>query len=919
MGCSPYTKDFKQWLFADLAKRMLTSMLFFVLPITLFSGTTGKIAGTILDAETREALIGANVIVNAAIIDGKDVALAAPMGASTDAEGQYFILNLRPGTYVIEASFIGYQKQVLRGVVVEVDRTTKLDFNLSPQSLTSEEIVVTAERSPLVVMDQTSASAKISGEDIKALPVENFTDVIKLTAGVTTGLGGDIHIRGGRSSEIQYYVDGIAVSNPFNNALAVPVENNAIQELEVISGTFNAEYGQAMSGIVNMVTREGSEEFDASLSAYTGDFVSNRTGVFYNIDDFDALSQKYIEGNLSGPLPFLKNVTFFASGKYQKQNNWLYGQRVFMPGDSTNMTSPTPDDYYIESSGDSAAVPMAPYQNFSGMFKLTWQLSPLIKVSYKFMGNSGEGKFYGNYYKLNPDYLPTNYSWSQSHFLKWDQQINASTFYNVNIAYYERDSKNYKYENPADPRYRNVYKRGTFQPAFVLSTGGVDPNHSYQNSTTITGRADLMMQVNKYNLVKVGIEGRKHRLQYEYYKVFVNPVEYNDYVPRIPPLSAIDHNRYDEEPFEFAAYIQDKIEIEDLIVNLGLRFDYFDPNSVIPTNFSNPNNNPEYGALPENEAYNDVKAKTQLSPRLGLAFPISSQGVIHAAYGQFFQIPEFSRLYENREFEVIGSYSSFIGNADLDAQRTVMYEIGLQQQLNSYVAVDVTAFYRDIRNLLGTRLYSAANNTINYGRYINTDYGNVRGLTISTKLRLPESGITGGLDYTYQVATGIASDPKQAFYDAGGRNETTVIFVPLSWDLRHTANAYINYNIDSWGISVISRFNSGYPFTPLDPTTQRESSILELRNDGRYQSEFFMDLRAFKRFELGGYQAEIFLKVDNLLDTYRKDLLPELDPRDEQAQKDLQWDKVNSRYQYVLNPALQPVPREVKLGVKFDF
>ncbi len=138
-------------------------------------------------------------------------------------------------------------------------------------------------------------------------------------------------------------------------------------------------------------------------------------------------------------------------------------------------------------------------------------------------------------------------------------------------------------------------------------------------------------------------------------------------------------------------------------MNIGLRFDYFNSNSTIPADLRDPAN--KLFPQPESEAYYDANAKTQLSPRLGLAFPFTEQGVIHASYGQFFQIPEFSRLYENPEFEVAGVYGSYLGNANLEPQRTDMYEIGLQQQLSEFMVVDVTSFYRDVRNLLGTDLY----------------------------------------------------------------------------------------------------------------------------------------------------------------------------------------------------------------------
>jgi hypothetical protein len=161
------------------------------------------------------------------------------------------------------------------------------------------------------------------------------------------------------------------------------------------------------------------------------------------------------------------------------------------------------------------------------------------------------------------------------------------------------------------------------------------------------------------------------------------------------------------------------------------------------------------------------------------------------------------------------------------------------------------------------------------------------------------------------VAKGIASDPQQKFFDAQGRNESTIVLVDLDWDLRHTGNAFVNWTHTSWGGSLIARLNSGYPFTPRGFT--------ELRNEGRYKGDLFLDLRAYKRFEVGPLRPEVFVKVDNLLDTIRRDLLPEVDPRDEAAHNANGLDRINTRYQYALNPARQPVPREVKVGFKVDF
>lgn len=233
----------------------------------LSAQTTGKIAGVVTD-DRGDALPGVNVYIE-----------GTQSGNSTDADGNYFILNVRPGSYTLVASFIGFKTVRVTDVQVQVDRTTTIDFVLEEQVIEGEEVVVIAQAS-LITVDQTSASAKVSGDDILKLPVQSFVQTVSAQAGVSQGQGGSLHIRGGRSSEIKYYVDGIAVSNPFSNGLAVPVENTAVQEVEVISGTYNAEYGQANSGIVNIVTRDGGNEFKGTFIGSLGSYQTGDKGVF---------------------------------------------------------------------------------------------------------------------------------------------------------------------------------------------------------------------------------------------------------------------------------------------------------------------------------------------------------------------------------------------------------------------------------------------------------------------------------------------------------------------------------------------------------------------------------------------------------------------------------------------------------------
>ncbi|MCB0298171.1 MAG: carboxypeptidase regulatory-like domain-containing protein, partial [Calditrichaeota bacterium] len=260
----------------------------------LFSGTTGKIAGVVKDKENGEPLIGANII-----LDGH------PLGATTDLDGSYFILNVPPGTYDVVVQYIGYQDVRVNGVSVSIDLTTRQNFELSSATIElGDEVVVVADRD-VVQKDLTSSESRVSSEKIESLPVEEIDDVLQIQSGVTRGADGSFHIRGGRSSEIAYWVNGSSITDGFDNSRGLNIENESIQELQVISGTFNAEFGNAMSGIVNVVTKEGGSDFHGSIKAYTGDYVTSDDDIFYNLDQVQPKDNYSVQASLSGPVPLL--------------------------------------------------------------------------------------------------------------------------------------------------------------------------------------------------------------------------------------------------------------------------------------------------------------------------------------------------------------------------------------------------------------------------------------------------------------------------------------------------------------------------------------------------------------------------------------------------------------------------------------
>ncbi len=857
--------------------------------------TTGKLTGRITDT-AGEPLIGVNVR-----IDGTQ------RGAITDTDGNYFIIGVPVGTYTIVASYIGFTTQRVENVRVSVDRTTEVDFQLREEALGLDEVTVTAQRS-LVTLDQTSASAKVSGDQLLDLPANSFQEVVALQAGVTRGADGSLHIRGGRSSEIKYYVDGVAVSNPYNNGLVAPVENSAVEEVEVISGTYNAEYGQANSGIVNIVTRSGSDTFEGSIVTSVGGYFSSRDDVFRDISEASATGERYLEASLAGPLG-LRGLNFFANTKVSSLDGWLYGRRAFLPTDSSSFRANNGGDWLVTANGDSAVVPMNSTKAMTNLGKLTFQATSNVRLQYSLTRYSAESKTYSHLFRLNPDARPTLFTTNYNHLVSLNHLLNARTFYDLRLTAYLTDFRQSVFEDPLDPGYTALYRPASQEPAFVFNTGGLDAYWTNRRSYTYAARLDVTRQFGSTHLVKVGGEYRYNLLRYSEFSLEVNPVQYGDRLPHIPDASSTRNNSYRRTPVEVAAFIQDKIEINDLIVNAGLRFDYFDSNGLVPNNLSDPQN------VLRGEGYREATVKTQFSPRFGFAFPITAEGVVHASYGHFFQIPEYGRLFENPDFEVQGSnLTAFIGNADLEPQRSTQYEIGLQQQVGGNFVVDVTAYYRDLRNLIGTAFYQTAAGSDVYGRYENVDFGNVRGLTVSLGYRFPS--MQGSVNYTYQSARGNGSDPKQAFFDRQSGTAAQRILIPLDWDQRHNVGADLALDVQGFSVGFIGTFLSGYPFTPRDINRQ---PVTELRNLARYGSELRLDARVSRSVRLAGVTARLFMQGENLLDSWRPDRLPQLPQREIDVWETSGRDRINTLEEFLTNPAIQPRPRQVRLGFEARF
>ena len=875
----------------------------------LQAGTTGKITGKIVDMNTGEPIPFVNVII-----------LETNFGAATDLDGEYVILNLPPGNYNVKAQAIGYQSQIVQNVQVSIDLTTKVDFTLSETAVELETIVVEG-KSDLVKKDVTSSQSLISSDQIRELPVAELDDILQLQAGVTRDADGGFHIRGGRTSEIAYWVNGISITDAYDNSRGIQIDNNSIQELQVISGTFNAEYGNAMSGIVNTVTKEGGRDYHGSIQVYSGDHISNFTDYFPHIDDVDPFSNYNFLGSLSGPVPFTNNfISFFVNGRYYYDDGYLYGERRFNPNGTK---------------ADNRIVPMNWRKNFYGQGNLSFSPVQEVKLNLEGLYSREDFRDYNHEYRWNPDGDVKKFAESYNATATITHMLSSSAFYTVKGSFFSKDFNEYTYENPFDTRYQHPDSLTTNFLSYSFRTKGTNLHRFYRQTNTILGKLDFTSQVLQEHLVRFGAEVKSHQMKFDDYNLEparLNGAQIEPFKPSIPGEDQTNRDKYDNKPFEASTYLQDKIEFESVIINIGLRLDYFDSNGKILVDVTDPNiyapirEEMKLLSIKEREPYfyKNSSSKFQISPRFGIAYPVSDKGVVHFSYGHFLQIPPFQYLFQNGPYLIPNSGSDIgvFGNPDLEPQRTVMYEIGLRQELNEDYMIDVTGYYRDVRDWITAGPIILTRTGVTYSIFTNKDYANVTGITLTFNKRF-SNYYSFDLNYTYQVAEGSNSSPEDEYNTAKSSKEPSLALIPMDWDQNHLLNASLYFGYDGWGASFLARYGTGLPYSPETTLATAERGISSglLRNSRYRPYQFSIDLKLDKSFNLMGLDLNAFIKIFNLLDNKTTVKVFGDTGQPDFTTEQIQFDanRPNTVEEYIKYPDHYGEPRNVQLGFEISF
>lgn len=812
-------------------------LLIFV-TVSLNAGTTGKLSGKITDASTDEPLFGANIIF-----------LGTNLGAATDFDGNYVILNIRPGIYSVKISSIGYKSTIVDNVQIVVDRTTNISLSLEATSVQLEDVVVRAE-AKMIQKDLTSSIAVMTRDEIEELPVSDFSQLLQLQAGVV-GSGKNLHVRGGRSNEVAYLIDGMYVQDPLLGGLATALSNDAIQEMSLLSGTFNAEYGNSLSGVVNIVTREGGDKITGRVEMRTSEF---------GLTDYSDFHEMRINGNISGPL-FTNDLKFFVALENDRNGNYLpFG--------------------YDKS------------QSFFG--KLSYAGIKGLKFTLSNRGSKSSRQNYSHSYRYIPEQYLRSRSDSYQTTLAITHSVANNLFYDLRFSYFNQgyysgiDKDTSQYNSESDRQYFTDIGNG-----FEFFSRSDPPSLTDSRTVTAEVKGDVVWQIDKTNEVKAGFQYKKHWLKY-----------WNIYDPKrdYPYV-----NNYNTSPFEASGYIQDKIEFPFLVINLGLRFDYVNANVIFRNNPLDPNSLVE------------VKPRYQISPRVGIAHPISENTKLHFSYGHFFQNPDYQYFFENSQYD-LHVREPLMGQPNLDAMRTISYEVGVSHQFSERVAMHVTAYYKDETGKIGTRYYFpyVDGRYIGYTLYVNEDYTNTKGFEINVDARSSKY-FSGGLTYTFSVVKGSASSETEQY---PGTSESTLLYY-LDWDKTHVVNASGTFSIpedegpeilgekifENMDFSVILKASSGYPYTPGG----RDIGFV-ISNSLRMPSVYTIDLEFGKEFKLfSNYNTRIFCEVLNLTN-HRNILYVYPDTGDPEISF-----SGDSSIDYLRDPSNFGPPRSVRLGIGIRF
>jgi hypothetical protein len=852
---------------------------------------TGPIVvrGQILAGDTGNSLPYTNVFV-----------AGGNFGTMAVTDGRFWLRGLAPGRYQLKARYISYEEGIadldLRpGDIVEVEYV----LDLAPVLFDTFE--VRAERQ-LLVIQETGTARRIGSDEIGNLPVDDIVELVALQPGVVKE-DNTIHIRGGRAGDTQFYVDGVSVNDPLSaGRYGVALNEDLVNEIEVLTGGFSAEYGQAVSGVVNVSTKEGGRDFESKLTYRTDQFAP--AGMDYDSD--------LVRFTLSGP-----NLLWDG----MKQTG------LRLPGEQTFILSLVADvtDTYLPTQSLSRRLGSAVISDdffspraqngWSGLGKLTWRFDDTKKLNVTYsnqqeisLGFFLPGEGYPNKFRhLLDDY---NVYTTQSILgqANWKHVLGTDSFYEVVVG--RQFSRMHSNKNGTDdfstylgPEVNRRYV-GEFELIEGAFVGGDSDRWHDHYSDTWSVKIDYAWIGNETNHLKTGIEYNYSDIQLVDLQGLLDT----------PPAGALARatDVFFAHPHVAAAYVQDRISYKGLILNAGLRLDGWAPGAEVDDVMSRPE---DFIFIFDSEAESYRKKtyglfgrrwKARLSPRVGLSFPVSERDKFFFNYGHFSQWPNWNYVYSQLQTDFT-TQLRLLGNPNLDPKVTVQYETGIQHEFEGLWSAGITFYNNDIYGYaqsvvldpvtIDPELTPDPNDTVAESispiRYFNADAARSLGVEIHVEKRTTRY-VSGRFTVEFQRSTGTSSAANSTFLSAqldqaspDFETEEGIRLVPLRWDRPWSVTGNLNVFVGkretptvfgwktpkNWNLNLLARAWAGTRYTAkyITPTGNAEFSLDENAMIGPYRSSIDFSFRKWWE-NRWGQTLTLFVEARNILDhgNYRR-------------------------------------------------